>query len=332
MNPLVTVSIPVFKCEAFLQNCLQSVKNQNYDSIEVILVNDRTPDESAEIAKKFIIENHLSDHWKLVDLEKNSGLSVVRNKGIELAQGKYIFFVDSDDEIYPDAIENLVKLAEETHAEITMGEVQGIKIPSYETVDVFPIKTTSDTLEGNTVILQELISGGFAVSSWNKLIRMDFLRKNNLYFTPGLYAQDSLHTFEMGLYLQSLVFLREKTYKYYLHENSVIHNRKKVHFDNWITIARKINEYYFKEKNSARKELILKYLIDFKSVTLEMNWKAQKNETLWKDSYKEYARLKGLSISDYFSNSFSKDLKKKNLFISFPVNLGFKLFKWRYER
>lgn len=331
MNPLVTVSVPIFKCEKFIENCLLSIKNQSYKDIEVILVNDVTPDNSAIIAEKFIQEHQLS-HWKLIHLETNSGLSVVRNEGIKNAKGKYIFFVDSDDELYPDAIESLIKLSEDSKAEISMGEVQGIRIPSEDKVDVFPIHTKEDVLKDNLQILKELVHGGFAVSSWNKLISVDFLRCNNLYFTRGLYAQDSLHTFEMGLYLEKIAFLRKKTYVYYLHQDSVIHNRKKVHFDNWITIAQKINGYYIREKNSQRKKLILEYLINFKSITLEMNWKAQQNEELWKNSYKEYSKLKKLSLKDYCSGSYSQKQKKQDFFYRLPLFLGYKLFRWRFDR
>ncbi|MGC4128739.1 MAG: glycosyltransferase [Bergeyella sp.] len=331
-NPLVTISVPVFKCEDFIEKTLNSILKQTYPNFEVILVNDKTPDNSAEIAEKFIAKHHLENSWVIAELETNSGLSVVRNKGIELAKGKYIFFVDSDDEILPDAIENLVALAESENAELTMGEVEGIRLPEEEKVDIFPITAKENVLKGNTAILKAFVRGKFAVSSWNKLIRTDFLRKNNLLFTQGLYAQDSLHTFEMAIYLDSVAFLRKKTYRYFLHQNSVIHNRKKIHFDNWITIAQKINGCLLKEKNSERKVFIMEYLINFKSMTLQMNWKAQKNEELWKRSYKAYSQLKGLSFSDYFSSDYSADLKKKNLFVSLPVNIGFQFFKWRYER
>lgn len=331
MNPLVTISIPVFKCEEFIEKCLQSVKNQSYKNIEVILVNDQTPDKSREIANEFIERSKLSN-WKIIDLKSNSGLSVVRNEGILNAKGKYIFFVDSDDELFPDAIENLVKKAEDTNAEITMGEVEGIILPANKKTDVFPISTQKDVLEGNNTILKELVNGGFAVSSWNKLILTEFLKKHNLYFTKGLYAQDSLHTFEMALYLEKMVFLRKKTYKYYLHQNSVIHNRKKIHFDNWITIAQKINSYLIKEKNSLRRKLIVEYLIGFKATTLQMNWKAQKNEQLWKESYLEYRKLKGLSLGNYLSGKYSSGLKKQDLFYRLPLSVGYKFFRWRFDR
>ena len=331
MNPLVTVSIPLFKCEAFIEKTLRSVKNQSYSPIEVLLVNDVTPDQSAAIAEDFIRRHQLTN-WRIINLKVNSGLSVVRNEGILQAQGDYLFFLDSDDELLPSGIEDLVKTALRTHAQITMGEVIGIRLPENEMVDVFPIREKRNFIEGTPEILHSFVNGNFPVSSWNKLIRRDFILQNKLWFTPGLYAQDSLHSFEMALKAESVAFLREKTYRYYLHSASVIHNRKKVHFDNWITIAQKIDAHYREEKDPERKKLILQYLIDFKAMTLQMNWKAQKNEALWKRSYTAYSKLISLSFLDYFSTKYSTDLKKKDLFISLPVNIGFPFFKWRYER
>ena len=115
MKPLVTISIPVFKCERSIVKCMQSVLEQTYPNLEVILVDDCTPDQSADLVKDFILE-HTPERWKLVHLEQNSGLSVVRNTGIELAQGSYIFFLDSDDEIIPETIEKLIETAENTGA------------------------------------------------------------------------------------------------------------------------------------------------------------------------------------------------------------------------
>ena len=331
MQSLVSILIPVFKSEDFIENTMETVKNQDYQNLEVILTNDFTPDKSAQIVENFISKNKLSN-WKLIHLERNSGLSVVRNNGLENAKGKYIYFLDSDDELYPDTISRLVNLAEKTNADLTMGEVLGIRLPSKEQIDIFPIHEKRDLIEGNSEVFKAFVNGGFPVSSWNKLIKRNFLVKNHLWFTAGLFAQDALHSFEMALHLESIAFLREKTYKYFLHANSVIHNRNKVHFDNWITIAQKVDQHYREEENPERKKLILQYLVDFKSMTLQMNWKAQKNEDLWKRSYSEYRKLKSLTLKDYLSKKFTKELKKKNLFISLPVNLGYRFFKWRYER
>lgn len=91
MQPLVTISIPIYKCEDFLKKCLESVKNQTYKNIEVILINDQTPDNSVEIAESFIRNNHLQN-WRIYHLPENSGLSVVRY-GDRYCKGKISFFL-----------------------------------------------------------------------------------------------------------------------------------------------------------------------------------------------------------------------------------------------
>ena len=327
--PLVTISIPIYNCENHLINCLQSVVNQKYKNLEVQLVDDLGNDNSMQVAEDFI-QKHPDFHFKILRNEKNSGLSVVRNVGIDNAQGKYIFFLDSDDEITPDCISKMVEIAEREHVEMVCGNVRTIKLESKEEIDAFRLHNTQEKITNNTEIFESFIQGRFPVPSWNKLILLDFLKQNKLYFKEGLFAQDSLQSFETALVLNSVFFLRDDTYIYYLHQDSVIHNRKKKHFDNWITIATEFEKHYQKEQNPERKIQILGYLIDYKDLTLLMNWKAQKNEEFWKYSYNAYKKLASFSLAEYLSSDFNLALKKKNFLQNLPTNLGYKIFRKRF--
>lgn len=327
--PLVTISIPIYNCENHLINCLQSVVNQKYKNLEVQLVDDLGNDNSMQVAEDFI-QKHPDFHFKILRNEKNSGLSVVRNVGIDNAQGKYIFFLDSDDEITPDCISKMVEIAEREHVEMVCGNVRTIKLESKEEIDAFRLHNTQEKITNNTEIFECFIQGRFPVPSWNKLILLDFLKQNKLYFKEGLFAQDSLQSFETALVLNSVFFLRDDTYIYYLHQDSVIHNRKKKHFDNWITIATEFEKHYQKEQNPERKKQILGYLIDYKDLTLLMNWKAQRNEELWKYSYNAYKKLASFSLVEYLSSDFNLALKKKNFLQNLSTNLGYKIFRKRF--
>ena len=327
--PLVTISIPIYHCENHIISCLQSVVNQTYQNLEILLVDDLGSDNSMLLVEDYILKNpHLN--FKIYKNEKNAGLSVVRNVGIDNAQGKYIFFLDSDDEITPDCISKMVEIAEREHVQMVCGNVRTLKLDTLEEVNAFKLAITEEKIEGNKQIFDLFIQGKFPVPSWNKLILLDFLKQNQLYFTPGLFAQDSLQSFETALVLESVCFLQDYTYIYYLHQDSVIHNRKKKHFDNWITIATEFEKHYQNEQNSKRKKQILGYLVDYKDLTLLMNWKAQKNEELWKYSYNAYKKLASFSITEYLSSEFSFDLKKKNFLQNLPTNLGYKIFRKRF--
>lgn len=331
MHPLVTLSIPLFKCEDFLIKCLDSVRNQTYPSIEVSLINDQTPDNSVAIAEEYI-QKHRLKNWRILHLDKNSGLSVVRNKGIDTANGKFLYFLDSDDTISADCIEKLVEVAESTHAEMSISQIECKQSETGEKLFCLGQLKDTQTIEGNQEVLKAFSKGRIPSSAVNKLFIVEYLRENELYFVPGLFAQDELWTFHLILKMNKVAFHKGITYTYYLHDKSVIHTRGKRHFDNWFTIGQHINCALKNEKNEERKKLILKYLVKYKNTTLLMNWRAQKNEDLWKESYRNYKTLSSLSLNDYFSNSFSTDLKKKNLFNNLPTSFGFQFFKWRYNR
>lgn len=327
--PLVTISIPIYHCENHIISCLQSVVNQIYKNIEIQLVDDLGNDNSMLLVEDFVQKNlHLN--FKILKNEKNSGLSVVRNVGINNAQGKYIFFLDSDDEITPDCISKMVEIAEREEVEMVCGNVKTVRLESKEEIKAFRLQNTKEKTTGNTEIFESFVQGKFPVPSWNKLILLDFLKKNKLYFKEGLFAQDSLQSFETALVLESVGFLQDYTYIYYLHQDSVIHNRKKKHFDNWITIATEFEKHYQNEQNSKRKKQILGYLVDYKDLTLLMNWKAQKNEELWKYSYDAYKKLASLAFADYWSSDFSKEIKKKNFLQNLPTDIGYKIFRKRF--
>jgi len=331
MNPLVTIVIPVYKVEKFIERCLQSVVNQTYKNIECILVNDVTPDSSMEIAGEFIQKN--SDfNFIVFNQPTNQGLSMARNAGMDLAKGKYIYFLDSDDELTDYAIDHLVKLAEETDAEMVLGQSVCINEEENWKRNYFPINSKEDILEGNKNIVWKFVKGEYPVMACDKLVRMDFLMKHQLYFVKDLFSQDVLWSFQSMLKFEKIAFLREDTYLYYFHGASIIHNRGEKHFGNWITIASYMDEAYRNEKDAYKKKLILEYLVDFKGMTLEMNWKAQKNEQLWKRSYVAYNQMKSLDLSDYFSSDYSTKLKKQDLFYRLPLSVGYKFFLWRFNR
>ena len=144
-TPLVTISIPIYNCENHLINCLQSVVNQEYKNIEIQLVDDLGNDNSMQLAEDFVLK-HPDFNFKILKNEKNSGLSVVRNVGIENAEGKYIFFLDSDDEITPDCISKMVEVAEREQVEMVCGNVKTIRLETKEEIAAFRLLNTKEKI------------------------------------------------------------------------------------------------------------------------------------------------------------------------------------------
>lgn len=330
--PLVSINIPVYKSEKYILRCLESVKNQTYKNLEIILVNDCTPDNSLELINDFIKENP-GLNIKLIHNETNRGLSVVRNKGIENSSGRYFFFLDSDDEITADCMELLVNNALVTDSQVIIAQNRWVNTFDNSTKDFgFPTRSQKKYYNDNEEIFRAYCDDQFPVSSWNKLVNTGFVKKNKIYFVPGLFAQDELWFFHLMLKTDKLSIIDDITYLYYLHADSVIFNRTKKNFENHQTIVEWFSKSYH-EATPKRKQLIKKKLVNFKETTLRMQWKSMRDDvSYWKQNYNRLQKAPKLSLADYFSSEFTNELKKKNFFQNLPAELGYKLFKWRYER
>lgn len=113
-RPLISVIIPAYNIEQYLERCLESVRNQTYKNVQVIIVDDGSKDRTGEIADKF---TQLDDRFYVIH-KKNAGVSAARKTGLEVAQGEYIGFVDGDDFIEPDMYQQLMELAIKYQADI----------------------------------------------------------------------------------------------------------------------------------------------------------------------------------------------------------------------
>lgn len=115
--PEITVIVPVFNSEAFLEDCIKSVLAQSFTDWELLLIDDGSNDRSNEICRSFLAQDN---RVKLI-VKSNEGVSCARNVGLEYAQGKYVFFLDADDELYDEALSSLYDIAEKTGSLITIG-------------------------------------------------------------------------------------------------------------------------------------------------------------------------------------------------------------------
>ena len=115
----VSIIVPVYNVENYIERCLKSLVNQTLKDIEILIINDGTPDNSIEICEKYA----KNDNRIKIFNKENEGLGLTRNYGIERATGEYIAFVDSDDYVTLDMCENLYNAAIENNADIVYGEV-----------------------------------------------------------------------------------------------------------------------------------------------------------------------------------------------------------------
>lgn len=184
MDSLVSVIVPVYNSEIYLEACLNSILNQTYKKIEVIIINDGSSDDSESIIKKYAEADTRIKYFT----QTNNGLGYTRNKGIRLSSGEFIFFLDSDDIVPNTAINDLVTAIEKNKSDIAVGKV--IRINNHRMY--IPIRHLEFDLyrEGTLTNLMkspELLQDSIAC---NKLWRKDFLFKHQLLFTEGRYYED----------------------------------------------------------------------------------------------------------------------------------------------
>ena len=122
MEDLITVIVPVYKVEKYIRRCIESIINQTYRNLEIILVDDGSPDDCGKICDEYAKKDN---RIKVIHKE-NGGLSDARNKALDLANGKYVIFVDSDDYIEKNAIGYLYKLIQKYNTDIAIGLVNSI--------------------------------------------------------------------------------------------------------------------------------------------------------------------------------------------------------------
>lgn len=186
--PLVSIIIPVYNTGASAKLLVEKLSNSSYSNLEILLIDDGSTDNSAEILEK--IKN---PKIKLVR-QKNRGVSSTRNLGIKNAKGKYLLFVDSDDDILPNFVSSFVSAIDSSDGvSLAVSAVRYKKLATHTTEDVYldvPHRNQSETLEDYVVRL--LFHDGRMYPVFNKIFRADIVKKNHLRFDESLkFAEDT---------------------------------------------------------------------------------------------------------------------------------------------
>lgn len=247
---VVSIIIPIYKVEQYIITCIESVLAQSYRNLEVILVDDCSPDGSMDIACDYIRKSTRSQDliFKYTRHECNRGLSAARNTGIQQATGDYLYFLDSDDEITANCVELLVKNSNNGQTDVVCG---GFKVVGNENSLWNKNEFTDIYLSGNRNILNFYISGRLYVMAWNKMIRRDLLIKNNLFFKEGVIHEDNHWSFIIMNNIETLRLLRERCYLYNYRSMSITGNPNyRQRYDSYVQILEEFNKA---EKNGTIK-------------------------------------------------------------------------------
>ncbi|MGH4052347.1 MAG: glycosyltransferase [Clostridium sp.] len=213
-NPLISIIVPVYNVQPYIRKCVDSILNQTYKNIEIILVEDGSPDNCGDICDEY----SLKDNRVKTIHKKNGGLSSARNAGIDVASGEYIGFVDSDDWIEKDMYESLYKTLSEHNADISVcGRyiVSGGRITTISDAEVSEEFSRCEAL--SELVLDEY--SGMKNFAWDKLYKKELFE--TIRYPEGRCFEDIFTTYKLFSLSSKIVEIKSPKYYYLMREDSI---------------------------------------------------------------------------------------------------------------
>lgn len=244
-SPKISIIVPVYNVEKYIQRCLDSIATQTFANWECVLVDDGTPDSSGKICDEYAEKD---GRFKVIHKE-NGGVSSARNAGLDVAKGEYICFCDSDDWLEKDYFFEAAGLTAKNPDIVK----SGYRFVENKTVkeEIFPCCST----------VEEQVSN---IHTSCHLVKKSYILKHNIRFPEGItLAEDWFFNYQLALYNPSVVYLNRITYNYFQNDYSVMHNLTRKNIQDEISVIKMAKN--MPEKND---ELILLRTFDVRSKIL----------------------------------------------------------------
>ena len=216
----VSIIIPVYNVKAYIVECLESVAHQTYQGeMECLIVDDCGTDQSIALAEDFIRSYHQGDiHFRILHHDHNRGLSAARNTGTDAATGDYIYYLDSDDAIIPETIEEMMQVVHK-HPQVEMvqggiDDIRGGSIFDFTTLQLPEFTCDAVWIAKNMFL-------NLPVSSWNRLLKRDFLQEEKIMFHEGILHEDVPYWFLLSLKCHRMGFVKKNTYLFRTRAGSI---------------------------------------------------------------------------------------------------------------
>lgn len=237
--PALSLILPMYNVRQYIVRCLQSIYAQpQIDKVEVILVDDGSPDDSSIVAENWLKTNAAIENWRIVKQE-NRGLGGARNTGLRLAKASFVWFVDTDDELLPTSLETVLPRLNEEYDMISFDYR-----PYPDSEGIF--KSGSEVLKADGV---ELLKYVRIIVAWRSVYRRDFLLENELFFKEKFLHEDSEFSMRVNILSKLVAYYPLQIYLHYRNNADSIMNNIRLrnlldmlgHFDSYNEIIEKYN-------------------------------------------------------------------------------------------
>ncbi|WP_338753299.1 glycosyltransferase family 2 protein [Leuconostoc mesenteroides] len=250
-KPLVSIIVPIFNVENYLYDCLASIRNQTFNDFEVVMIDDGSTDQSNLICEQFC----QLDCRFILHTQKNAGLSVSRNKGMQFSSGEFILFVDPDDILNEKLLEQTTNLLIKYDTEIVsfgylMLNNDNLVESSYSGPDLGKVNST--------IALENLFSGQFGNYVWKLLVKKSIYTKNRIEFPNGRQFEDVATTYKILGYAKTIYFTSERLYIYRQRKNSITHMHSDKDLQDMLLTFNEI-DFFINRNFSSLKSILLNY-------------------------------------------------------------------------
>lgn len=314
INDLISVVVPVYNVEKYLKKCVASILNQSYKNLEIILVDDGSPDNCPKICDEF----SKKDKRIKVIHKKNGGLSDARNAGISVAKGSYITFIDSDDYIEKNYVEILYNSILVNNSDIAIGS----HVVLYDTglkID----KSTGDSYVSNTKeILEKILYDEIDISAWAKLYKINLFK--NIKYPKGRLFEDTATTYLLVDSAKSISVISKPIYNYVIRNTSITNcsfSKKKMDL---ILSTEEMRDYVLNKypdlKKGCNRRMMWAYLSTLSQLAMSKKQYIEEEKFILK-----YIRKNGFSIL------FDRRAKSRDKFGVITSFFGFKTYKFMWN-
>ena len=225
---MVSIVVPIYNVEDYIRECIDSIINQTYNNLEIILVDDGSPDSCPIICDQYA---SLDPRVKVIHKE-NGGLSSARNAGIEVASGEWIVFVDSDDYINKSMIAELLDLQNETQAQIVVCDFCSFNDGAIPKTKHF--NNTVIDYSNFEAIEAMFYRNGIGWTVWNKLYDISLFE--SIRFPEGVYCEDSATLYKLYLKANLISYSKQKLYYYRIRQGSIMNTMPDKLYDDILSI------------------------------------------------------------------------------------------------
>ena len=318
----VSIIIPVYNVEKYIDECILSAINQTLDDMEIIVIDDKSTDSSLDILNKY---KEKYNFVKIISNEKNMGISAIRNIGIQNAKGEYIYFLDIDDYLDKDAMKICYEKAKEYDLDMVKFDTKVFEKndfnESYKNIE-------SECIKGEDFLKKYFTTGDYNKLDISNLYKRDFIIQNNIFFYEGILDESKLYSLQSFLLANRVLYIPKKLCSRRIRDNYiVVSDNCKKRLEDTETILREMCRFYTNNKDLFKSDVAdhiknhIKFMFNKAIMICEIgNLIDDKNRIIKNFKIGDEIILKELEFEEKIS--YKEDNKKNILFVMYLLSDG----------